>query len=402
MTATPSVPPAATAAFELWDSNTPIPDFKTIDEPATLTHTRVERAQQGGYHYLHESSLAFYNGKLYVVYANHPLGEINKLDEVIRGNIAHGPDYLKFGPAQNWIHAPMTGGCSFNHPLIATHQGKLWGFITRWAGYTKEFINSLESFGNICSDTPLPGVKNEEQGTEIFQYDEASNTWKPIGVNIPTFLPFGSPLKLRNGNWLISGESRWRESAVIISEGDDWTRWRLIIIPRGEGMTLRFPETAVIDQGDRLIAVCRPLGRGPAPASQSLDQGETWQPLQPSNYPIADSQPFGGTLSTGEHFLLSNHVTEGRSLLTISLTSPGGRTFNRVLKIRHQQNPVRRVWGGGTWRYGKPDPAHTFVGKNTEWSYPYALEHEGKLYISYTVGKEDCMMSVIPIEALQG
>jgi hypothetical protein len=44
--------------------------------------------------------------------------------------------------------------------------------------------------------------------------------------------------------------------------------------------------------------------------------------------------------------------------------------------------------------------SHSSVGGNTEWSYPAAIEHDGKLYITYTQGKEDCALSIIPLSAL--
>lgn len=390
----------AVVPFELWDNSVPVPDFKTIDEPATITHTRVERAQPGGYHYLHESSLAFHNDKLYVAYANHPRGEINVLGEVLRGNVAHGPDYLNFGPAQEWIHAPMAGGCSYNHAVLASHQNKLWCFATRWEGYTQAYLESQER-ANPGDMLSIPGVEHV-LGCELFHFDETTNTWNAIGVNVPTFIPFGKPLKLKNGNWLISGESFWFQAAVIISEGDDWTKWHMVAVTEPKSPLLHFPETTVWDQGDRLIAACRPRGIKGMPVSISEDCGETWTPLQESNLRVADSQPFAGRLSTGEHFLLTNHPDEKRAMLTIALTSPGGRTFNRMLKIRHQQYPLRRLWEGSSWKHGKLIPEKTMVGTTTEWSYPFADEHQGKLYISYTMGKEDCYMTVIPIHALQG
>jgi hypothetical protein len=31
---------------------------------------------------------------------------------------------------------------------------------------------------------------------------------------------------------------------------------------------------------------------------------------------------------------------------------------------------------------------------------PYGYEYEGRLYVVYSVGKEDCGLSILPIEAL--
>jgi hypothetical protein len=102
----------------------------------------------------------------------------------------------------------------------------------------------------------------------------------------------------------------------------------------------------------------------------------------------AERQPFAGELSTGQNYLITNYREENRALLTIALTKPGEKLFTKLYKVRHQRWPKRRLLGGGN------------VGRDTEWSYPNAFEHEGKLYIAYTQGKEDCVLSIIPIEAL--
>ena len=107
----------------------------------------------------------------------------------------------------------------------------------------------------------------------------------------------------------------------------------------------------------------------------------------------AASKPLAGTLSTGQHYLVVNNLDAGgRSLLSIAVTAPGGQLFCRVWKIRHQQFPKRRLLGS---RAGGSQ-----VGGTTEWSYPAAAEHDGKLYVSYTHGKEDCALSIIPLTVL--
>lgn len=40
------------------------------------------------------------------------------------------------------------------------------------------------------------------------------------------------------------------------------------------------------------------------------------------------------------------------------------------------------------------------VGRPTEWSYPAAIGHDGKLCVIHTQGKEDCALSIIPVNAL--
>ncbi len=363
----------------IWDSQIEMPDPEWMEEPDILTQVLIERAEQGGYHYLHESGLAWHRGKLYVGWANHRLWERNIEDELIRGRVSE--DGMTFGPAETWVDPDPSRGCSYNHPVIATHGGRLWGFFTRW------------------------DVNVERPRTEIFQLNDTTQKWESTGAFIPTFIPFGQPRRTRQGHWIMSGEMHWWEAAVAICEGDDWTKWTMVEIPRPADLKFMFPEPTLIERGDQLIALCRPQDHGIALASTSSDGGRTWSVISKAKLQITSAKSFAGTLSTGQQYLISNHIADTtRSLMTIALTEPGGDTFKKMLKLRHQQFPRRRVFGG----YNLPemnlksvDEIKSNVGFTTEWSYPTALEHEGKLYISYTRGKEDCCMSIVPIHTLK-
>ena len=353
-------------ALPLWDATVPFPSYEEMPDLGVVTHVQVERAQCGDYHYLHEPAIAFHNGVLHAGWANHPRFEANVKDELLRGRRSTDGG-LTWGAAAIWVAPPALGGESWNHPVLMSHQGRLWGFFTRW--------------------------EKEEPRTELFNLDETKQTWQPAQARIPGFIPFTPPRKMRDGNWIVSGELNWFEPAVAISHGDDFTRWDVVRIPRPGAMKLLFPETTLLERGDTLVAICRPKGAKTAPASVSRDCGRTWTPLRPSNFPIAESKPLCGRLSTGQQYLITDNLEQGRSLLSIAVTAPGGDTFCRIWKIRHQQTPVRRLLGA-------PDGGKTHVGGHTEWSYPAAIEHEDRLIIIYTQGKEDCALSIIPVSAL--
>ncbi len=354
----------------VWDPSVPFPPAEEMRDLDMVTHVNVQRGLRGEFHYLHECAIARHQQKLFICWANHPLYESNEAEEIIRGT-SSSDGGLTWETPQTWIAPPTAGGASYNHPVLATREGKLFGFITRWVG--------------------------REPDTTVFVLDDSSDEWRPTLTRIPEFIPFGTPMQLANGTWIMSGEKGWNEPAVAVSHGDDWTRWDLVCIPRPEGMVLRFPETTLIDQGDRLLAFCRPFKLATAPVSFSTDFGRTWAPLQLSNFPLAPSQPYAGVLSTGHHYLLTNNLEHGRALMTIAIAEPGSRTFSRIRKVRHQQYPIRRLFGGIRALGGN---IKSYVGKPTEWSYPSAIELDGKLYITYTQGKEDCVLSIIPLCAL--
>ncbi|MCX6909040.1 MAG: exo-alpha-sialidase, partial [Verrucomicrobia bacterium] len=304
--------------LQLWDAKVPFPLYEEMPDLDVVTHVQVERAQRGGYHYLHEPAIAWHNGVLHAGWANHRLFEANEKDELLRGRRSTDGG-LTWGPATIWIAPPSLGGESWNHPVIMSHQGKLWGFFTRW--------------------------EKEVPRAEIFNLDEAKQTWQPVQAHIPGFIPFTPPRKMRDGNWIMGGELGWTEAAIAISHGDDFTRWDVVQIPRPEAMTLLFPETTLLERGDTLIAICRPKGTKTAPVSVSKDCGRTWTPLCPSNFPIAQSKPLCGRLSTGQQYLITDNLEQGRGLISIAVTAPGGDSFCRIWKIRHQQTPLRRLLG---------------------------------------------------------
>ena len=330
-----------------------------------VTHVQVERAAPGGFHYLHEPAIAVHDGVLHAGWANHPIFEINVRDELLRGSTSRDGG-LTWSAPTTWAAPPLLGGESYNHPVLMEHQDRLWGFFTRW--------------------------KDEKPNTEIFTLDPAGGEWQPRDARIPGFIPFTPPRKMRDGNWIIGGELLWFEAAVAISQGDDFTRWEVVQIPRPEELVLRYPETTLFERGDELIAICRPRGVKSAPASISRDCGRTWTPLALSNFPLAGSKPLCGRLGTGQQYLITNNMEEGRTLLSIAVTAPGGDAFIRIWKIRHQAAPLRRLL---TKQNGE-----SYAGHKTEWSYPAAIEYDGKLYVIYTQGKEDCAMSIIPLSAL--
>lgn len=357
---------ADASRLAVWDPAVPFPSPQEMHDLAIVTHVSVERAQPGGYHYLHEATIARHRDLFYMGWANHRTRETGDHDEIVRG--CTSPDALHWSKPEIWAQAPQNGATSHNHPLLFSHGERLYGFFVCWR-------------------------EGHRPTTELFVLDDATGKWVWLKESaVPGFVPFCTPQRMDNGNWVVGGEDYWYEAAVIISDGDDLTRWRMVKIPRPDSLELLFPETAIVNRGNnRLLAVCRPkgwwCGARTAPAAESMDGGETWTALRESNFPLAPSQPFAGTLSTGQNYLLTNSLEDERCLLSIALTGPEGGLFRRIFKVRHQQWPRIRLFGNA-------------LGKPAEWAYPGAIEYDGKLYITYSQGKEDCALTIVPIEVL--
>ena len=104
---------------------------------------------------------------------------------------------------------------------------------------------------------------------------------------------------------------------------------------------------------------------------------------------MAASKPYCGTLSTGQRYLICTTTADSgnrRSPLTIAVSRPGEKTFSRVFVIRHAVFP------------DGPGPSHA----NASLCYPYAVEHDGKLYVGYSVkNHRTAELAVIPLEKLR-
>ena len=157
-----------------------------------------------------------------------------------------------------------------------------------------------------------------------------------------------------------------------------------MLIPFPPQLKPSFAETTVWADGAHVLAVIRG-GAGVAWVSTSDDHGKTWAKARPSNLPMPRAKAYLGRLSTGQLYLVSNY--RNRDTLCIS----GGqarrkKTLSHMWRLRHGKS--------GPPRFSRPRQGQK------QWSYPYAHEHKGKLYVVYSIGKEDCGLTVVPLASL--
>jgi len=123
-------------------------------------------------------------------------------------------------------------------------------------------------------------------------------------------------------------------------------------------------------------------------AAISTDMGQTWTKAELTNMPDARTKQCAGNLPDGTAYMVSCPANgKWRWPLVLQL-SDDGILFDRALLIRSGSAgdlPAKRYEG----RY-----------KTIGYSYPKAMIHDNKLYIGYSVNKEDVVCSIIPIELL--
>lgn len=264
--------------------------------------------------------------------------------------------------SEETVIAGPEGDRSHSHGVLFDDNGTVWAFYpgARYAG------------GSTYPELKMEASVLRDHGL----------VWEKKGVVLDTdFWPLCEPMRLDDGSLLIAGlytANSGSAPAVAVNRGD-LMKWELSLIPDPSGIK-PWGETSVVGYSDRLVAFVR-TAKGKAAFSESFDSGRTWSALALSDHGIADSKMYGGTLGTGSRYLIYN--SGSRKTLSVAVgKTDGSEGFSASYLIRNG------------W---KKDPVYL---NNRQWSYPYAVEDDGKLYVVYSENKENCELAIIPISSL--
>ena len=341
-----------------------------------VTHVVVHRGSQGD-GFLHGAAIVHHAGTWYASWGSSPVDE-NSLLERECGRRARGLDGARRWGLVEVIGPNLDGAEARSHGVFHVQDGILWSLVPRF-GRPRDAADEASTVPRLVTDA--------------FRLDPDSGRWELYAEAVAhDFWPMDAPTRLPDGRWIMGGLSG-RQNAVVATSARAPLAWERTEIPRPAGCDMQFAETSVLvwPQGADCTAVTR-YRAGSLPGlpdqvalvSTSNDAGRTWSPVAASNLPLTASKPYAGHLSTGQAFLVGN-VGPDRHTLVLAVTAPGERAFSRVWRIRHGASPALRLPGRA---------------KSPQWSYPYAHEHEGGLYVVYSIGKEDCGLSIIPLHAI--
>lgn len=346
-------PTTATLDFpRLWDDALILPKATDLPvvEGARFSVIKPYEFLKDGYRFLHGVGLCFHGRNLYASFGHNRGGENTDTEEA-RFTVSSDQ-------GRTWCEVKTIdageGPVGISHGSFLSHRGKLWAFMGAYTG-------------------TMQGIH-----TRAYLLDEASGLWQAKGTVIEGgFWPMQEPVPMEDGNWILAGITAGvydgngtHPAAVAISHGEDFTKWDLIPIPQLPGIAM-WGESSVIVQGKRVTSISRFGAQPLALVAESEDYGRTWTTMRPSNLPMATSKPIAGLLSNGQRYLVCSSSADGggrRAPLTVAVSKPGEEIFSKVFVIRHA------IFSDG------PGESH---GK-ASLSYPYAIEHEGHLYVGYS------------------
>jgi dienelactone hydrolase len=119
--------------------------------------------------------------------------------------------------------------------------------------------------------------------------------------------------------------------------------------------------------------------------SVSKDRGETWTKTTLTSFPDARTKQCAGNLPDGTSFIVSCPVPAKRRWPLVLHLSDDGKKFDKAILLR-----------SGTLG-GLPSRSYDGRYKTLGYSYPKAIVHKGKLYISYSTNKEDVECTIVTI-----
>ena len=218
-----------------------------------------------------------------------------------------------------------------------------------------------------------------------FCWDETTERFDEPVVIATDFFPNDAPQLTPRGEWLMLGKSgtgSWGPMRSAIGGVNGIDEWKIQDLP-GAG-TIEEAEWCALPDG-KLVAQFRT--RAPNPKvlmrSFSVDGGFTWTSPEPTNFPEQGARHDIVRLSNGLYALLVNPNPARRIPFSIALSEDGLR-YDRIANVRSEPTSVQ-----------SPGRA-----KVSGYQYMRGLEHDGALYMVYSVNKERIELSIASLASI--
>lgn len=326
--------------------------------PATFSTAFVGKTGESGFG-LH-SYLQFFQGKYFLIWSS---------------SRVHEED-----PDQHILYSTSTDGHHWSPALtLAADPDGPTGpqrWITRGLFIERGHLYALGAF--VAS----ADYKNQGNGVvwrdlRLVRFLWTGKTWKEDGTFAEDCMNNFPPQRY-GGRYVMPCRDSSMRLVVAVGEPGNWKRIGINAAPpfnRMDEPTLYRAKDGslqlIIRDGSRSHFLLRAV---------STDNGNTWQGPVRTNYPDATSKNFATPLSNGLFVLINNPNPQGRDPLAISVSADGWVYQNpRAIRKGTQMNDSSAKWS---------------------FQYPYAIEHNGSLWITYSINKRDIEVCQIKLSDL--
>ncbi|MCA9269258.1 MAG: exo-alpha-sialidase, partial [Planctomycetales bacterium] len=218
-----------------------------------------------------------------------------------------------------------------------------------------------------------PDYRGEGLSLEAFRWNEDRRQWLAHGTVYDDAMNNFPPRQLPGGAWMMSRRDHRAQVSVMIGGVKSFDDWQVRpLATYGGEQKPEEPYWYVLPDGQRLVGLLRDnSGSKRLLRTFSSDEGQTWSKLTRTNFPDATSKFFALPTSHDYYVLVSNSRPQGRDPLTLAV-SRDGLVYTHLFYL--------------------------VGGRHID--YPHAIEHDGKLLISFSGAKQTVEVLRVPLTAI--
>jgi hypothetical protein len=297
-----------------------------------------------------------------------------------------------------WSMHPTNGNYHGMHVLYATSKdGRTWSAPRRItpAPDGKRYVargfwpraGKLLALASLDSGAPgkQPHWAAPDLVLEAFEWQPRSSTWRYFGTVFRDTMNNYPPLRLPNGEWMMARRNHRFDLTLMMGGERAFNHWRTSEVPNPEGRSFNEPDLVIRPDGVLAMHIRDNSRSRFLYRAVSKDDGQTWSNPVQTDFPDATSKNFNLHLSNGVYVLISNANPKGRVPLTLA-TSRDAVRYDRLMIVEDSPG-------------GPRIPGHD---KGRGYTYPHALEHEGKLLIIYSKHRDDIVIRTTPVSFFEG
>jgi hypothetical protein len=279
-------------------------------------------------------------------------------------------------------YAMSRDGLEWSEPIELSGRHPRRGFTT--CGF---WIRDGEMYALAAlRDSRDVGVTGEDPLLLAYRWDSMHKRFGDAQVIARDFFAQNIPQATSDREWMILGKSgvgAWAGLKMAKGGGSAVDAWTIRAMAGTD--KLEEPEWYTLPNG-HIVAHFRTRGPGRLARSYSSDGGETWSSPVITNFPEASARHHGLRLSNGLYALIVNpNPSTLRIPMSVAL-SRDGLVYDRIANLR---------------TVGEP-PRMGDLSRPPGFNYMRGCEHDGFLYVIYSVNQEDIGVTRVAIAALQG